>query len=185
MHIQAFKLKLSRSRSVACGAHIQAFTQKLAEVLDSFVHAGNTRAVGTSTRADACACAGDPQPRLFEFTSCDTQSTAQKPPCVNTFFEAIVEKKLRVVLQELEQDDNEVVTPRPETQHCGHEQKQKHKFGQKGLLTKEKKRGDFLLQEYFPRGIYFYYSLNLIPRNRRRVKLQALQFYINFKTIGL
>ena len=27
------------------------------------------RAVGTSTRADACACAGVPQPRLFEFTS--------------------------------------------------------------------------------------------------------------------
>ena len=40
-------------------------------MLDSMVHAGNTRAVGTSTRADACACAcaGDPQPRLFEFTS--------------------------------------------------------------------------------------------------------------------
>ena len=32
---------------------------------------GNTRAVGTSTRAVACACAcaSDPQPRLFELTS--------------------------------------------------------------------------------------------------------------------
>ena len=41
-------------------------------------------------------------------------------------------RQLRVVLQELEQDDVEVVTPRPETQHCGHKQKQKRKFGQKG-----------------------------------------------------
>ena len=30
-------------------------------------------------------------------------------------------RKLRVVLQELEQDDVEVVTTRPETQHSGHE----------------------------------------------------------------
>ena len=43
--------------------------QKLAHLLDSLVHTGNTRAVGTSTRADACACAGVLQPRLFEFTS--------------------------------------------------------------------------------------------------------------------
>ena len=65
-------------------------------------------------------------------------------------------RQLRVVLQELEQDDDEVVTPRPETQHRGHEQKQKRKFGQKGRLTKEKKRrGNFLLQEYFWRGNYF------------------------------
>ena len=46
-------------------------------------------------------------------------------------------------LQELEEDDDEVVTPRPETQHCGHEQKQKRKFGQKGRLKKEKKKGTF------------------------------------------
>ena len=65
-------------------------------------------------------------------------------------------RQLRVVFQELERDDDEVVTPRPETQHRGHEQKQKRKFGQKGRLTKEKKRrGTFLLQEYFRRGNYF------------------------------
>ena len=70
------------------GAHFQAVTfssqdhgrlsiariskhsqQKLAHVLDSLVHTGNTRAVDTSTRADACAFTSDPQPRLFEFTS--------------------------------------------------------------------------------------------------------------------
>ena len=55
-------------------------------------------------------------------------------------------RQLRVVVQELEQDDVEVVTPHPVTQHCGHEQKQKRKFGQKGRLNvrasskKKKKR---------------------------------------------
>ena len=49
-------------------------------------------------------------------------------------------RQLRVVLQELEQDDDEVVTPRPETQHCGHKQKQKRTLGQKGRLTKNNKR---------------------------------------------
>ena len=41
--------------------------KKLALVLDSLDQAGNTRAVGTSTRAVACAFTGGPQPRLFEF----------------------------------------------------------------------------------------------------------------------
>ena len=53
------------------------------------------------------------------------------------------------------------------------------------LSSSSKKGGNFLLQEYFWRGIYFYYSLKLIPKNRRRGKLQSLQFYINSKTIGL
>ena len=44
-------------------------------------------------------------------------------------------RQLRVVVQELEQDSDEVVTPRPEIQHCGHEQKQKRKFGQKERLN--------------------------------------------------
>ena len=43
----------------------------------------------------------------------------------------------------------------------------------KGRLTKNKKRGNFLLQEYFRRGRNFYYSLRLIQKNRRRVKLQT------------
>ena len=57
-------------------------------------------------------------------------------------------RQLRVVFQEL-QDDDEVVTPRPETQHCGHEQNKKRKFGQKG--RPDKKKRTFLLQEYFRR----------------------------------
>ena len=53
-----------------------------------------------------------------------------------------------------------------------------------GSLTR-KKGGNFLLQEYSRRGNYFYYSLKLIQKSRRRVKLQSLQFYLNSKTIGL
>ena len=44
-------------------------------------------------------------------------------------------RQLRVVVHELEQNSDEVVTPRPETQHCGHAQKQKREFGQKGRLN--------------------------------------------------
>ena len=62
-------LELSRSRSVACQAHILALAQELALMLDFLVRtAKNEGAVGTSTRAEACAFTGDPQP-LFEFTS--------------------------------------------------------------------------------------------------------------------
>ena len=58
--------------------------------------------------------------------------------------------------QELEQDDDEVVTPRPETQHRGHEQKQKRKFGQKGRLTKEKnEEGTFYYRNISGEGIFF------------------------------
>ena len=93
---------------------------------------------------------------------------------------------LRVVVQELEQDDDKVVTPRPETQHRGHEQKQKRKFGQKGRLTKEKKReGTFYYGNITGEEFNFYYSFKLIPKNRRRVIFHAFQFYINSKTIGL
>ena len=52
-------------------------------------------------------------------------------------------------------------------------------------LLKKKRGENFLLQEYFRRGIYFYYRKRLSPKNRRRVKLQSLQFKINSKTIGL
>ena len=53
------------------------------------------------------------------------------------------------------------------------------------LLLKKKKRGTFLLQEYSREEFIFYYSFKLNQKNRRRGKLQALQFYINSKTIGL
>ena len=94
-------------------------------------------------------------------------------------------RQLRVVLQELEQDDDEVVTPRPETQHCGHEQKQKRNFGQKDRLTKRKKEGTLYYRNISGEGFTLYYSFTLIPKDRRRVNLQALQFYFNSKTIGL
>ena len=40
-------------------------------------------------------------------------------------------RQLRVVVQELEQDSDEVVTPRPETQHCGHEQSKSANLGKR------------------------------------------------------
>ena len=68
-------------------------------------------------------------------------------------------RQLRVVVQELEQDDDEVVTPRPETQHRGHGQKQKRKFGQKGRLTKKKKR-DLFITGIFPARELFFITVN-------------------------
>ena len=44
-------------------------------------------------------------------------------------------RQLSVVLRELEQDSEKVVTQLPETQHCGHVQKQKRKFWRKGQLN--------------------------------------------------
>ena len=69
-------------------------------------------------------------------------------------------RQLRVVLQELEQDDDEVVTPRPETQHCGHEQKQKRTLGQKGRLTKNKKEGTFYYRNISGEEFIFITVLN-------------------------
>ena len=63
--------------------------------------------------------------------------------------------QLRVVVQELGQDDDKVVTPRRDPGHCGHQQNKSANLGKRAALTKEKKRGDSLLQEYFRRGIYF------------------------------
>ena len=40
-------------------------------------------------------------------------------------------RQLRVVLQELEQDDVEIVIPRPDTQHCGHEQHKSTNLGKR------------------------------------------------------
>ena len=59
-------------------------------------------------------------------------------------------RQLRVVVQELEQDDVEVVTPRPETQHCGHEQRHKRKFGQKGRLNVPVIFKKYPAREFFP-----------------------------------
>ena len=65
-------------------------------------------------------------------------------------------RKLRVVLQELEQDDDEVVTPTPGDPPLWTRAKTKAQIWAKGPPDKrKKKRGNFLLQEYFRRGIYF------------------------------
>ena len=63
-------------------------------------------------------------------------------------------RQLRVVVQELEQDDVEVVTPRPETQHCGHEQKKSANLGKRDDCTWRaslKKKGGLSFQKNVPR----------------------------------
>ena len=40
-------------------------------------------------------------------------------------------RQLRVVVQQLEQDDDKVITPRPEAQHCGHEQNKSANLGKR------------------------------------------------------
>ena len=50
------------------------------------------------------------------------------------------------------------------------------------LQTKE---GPFYDRNISGEEFIFYYSFKLIQKNRRRVKLQTLQFYFNSKTIGL
>ena len=90
-------------------------------------------------------------------------------------------RQLRVVVQELEQDSDEVVTPRPETQHCGHEQKQKRKFGQKERLnvrfTAQKKKTTSVISTKMSRErIYPHYGFKKNRKNNNRMKLQSLPF---------
>ena len=55
-------------------------------------------------------------------------------------------------------------------------------FAEVRLETKE---GPFYYRNISGEEFIFYYSFKLIPKTRRRGKLQSLQFYINSKTIGL
>ena len=49
----------------------------------------------------------------------------------------------------------------------------------------KKEEGTFYYRNISGEEFNFCYSFKLIPKNRRGVKLQALQFLINSKTIGL
>ena len=49
----------------------------------------------------------------------------------------------------------------------------------------KKKEGTFYYKNISGEEFIFYYSFKLIPKTRRRGKLQSLQFKINSKTIGL
>ena len=53
------------------------------------------------------------------------------------------------------------------------------------VVRLETKEGTFYYRNIFGEEFIFYYSFKLIPKTRRRGKLQSLQFYINSKTIGL
>ena len=52
-------------------------------------------------------------------------------------------------------------------------------------LSSSKKEETFYYRNISGEGTILHYSFILIQKNRRRVKLQSLQFYINSKTIGL
>ena len=58
-------------------------------------------------------------------------------------------------------------------------------FRPPSLPHREKSEGTFNYRNISGEEFIFYYSFKLIPKNRRRGKLQSLQFYINSKTIGL
>ena len=53
------------------------------------------------------------------------------------------------------------------------------------VVRLETKEGPFNYRNISGEEFIFYYSFKLIPKTRRRGKLQTLQFYINSKTIGL
>ena len=53
------------------------------------------------------------------------------------------------------------------------------------VVRLETKEGTFYYRNIPGEEFIFYYSFKLIPKTRRRGKLQSLQFYINSKTIGL
>ena len=53
------------------------------------------------------------------------------------------------------------------------------------LPSSKKKEETFYYRNISGEEFFFYYSSKIIPKNRRRVNLQSLQFYINSKTIGL
>ena len=53
------------------------------------------------------------------------------------------------------------------------------------MSRKKKEEGTFYYKNISGEGIISHYSLILIEKNRRRVKLQSLQFYLNSKTIKL
>ena len=98
-------------------------------------------------------------------------------------------RQLRVLVQELEQDSDEVVTPRPETQHCGHEQKKKTQIWAKGtteracLLVKRKTDVCTFKKKKCPAKDLFHYRFILIRKIKNRIKLDSLQICSNTKTM--
>ena len=70
----------------------------------------------------------------------------------------------------------------PNIRSCSMKTSLANDFAVVRLKTKE---GTFYYRIFSGEGINLHYSLKLNQKNRRRGKLQSLQFYINSKTIGL
>ena len=119
VHIQAFTRKLSGSLSGARGAHIQAFGQKLAHVLGSLVRVAHP----LNKRKRVWRCVMNV---LVAIPACSHQRPDRHAHC-RLWYNGVpvlhVEpirarpRQLRVVVQELKQDDDEVVAPHSEPQH--------------------------------------------------------------------
>ena len=80
-------------------------------------------------------------------------------------------RQLRVVVQELEQDAVQAVIPRPEPQHAAMSD-QNRAWPTERAIHRTKKMRELLIT-----------FLKLILKNRNRVKLQILQFYINSRKL--
>ena len=95
-------------------------------------------------------------------------------------------RQLRVVVQELEQDAVQAVTPRPEPQHAAmSDVRLGIKPTERAIHCTKKKEGTFNYRNISTEGIILHCSFILIQKIRNRVKLQILQFYINSKKFKL
>ena len=100
-------------------------------------------------------------------------------------------RQLRVVVQELEQDDDEVVSPRPDPRHCGHEQNKSANLGKRGRLkvrstaqktkTKPQITGKYPAREFISLRVFL-----LICKIKTALNYSQYSFFLkNSKTINL
>ena len=92
-------------------------------------------------------------------------------------------RQLRVVVQELEQDSNEVVAPRPPSMST--RAKQKRKFGQKGRLKVRSttQKNEICNSKNIQRENLSPLRLKLIQKNLNRIKLQYYRFILIQKNL--
>ena len=138
MKITAFlflsRKTLAGSRSVVSDAHFQTFTYFTAPELS------RPRSVTRRARVSWCWNSQDhgrlPDKHISKHSpSYHAESlkiTVSCPSCIEPIPARL--RQLRVVIQEIEQDDVQVVTPRPEP-HMSTRPKQKRKVGRKGRLN--------------------------------------------------
>ena len=130
MHIQSVHKKLSRSRSVARCTHIQAFTAETLRITVGClwstypsIRNKNLHTCGLWARPPVLTPVPVPSQAIhsragLNLHHSDIQSTAQKSPCVNTFFEAFAKKKV-CQSGSLGRTPTDTTTERHDTRHTG------------------------------------------------------------------